>query len=173
MIEILKLKNNIALSSRDDLEALLPQIYRKNCECKELIESKFDPELETRAFVKYKKQIILEFFPYKGFGRLRYSVMRKALKNFKDISVNHKLIAELMMIHVEKGVEFTNAYGDIDDRFYDNIAGMYAKVLRYIAEHNLHTIFRQRCREVVEQTEGMGWGFHDGLGDLYHKYYTE
>ena len=172
-MKITELRNQITLLSRNDLEALLLQIYRKNSECKELIEAKVDPELEARAFEKYKKQIISEFFPDRGFGRLRYSVMRKALKNFKDISVNHKLIAELMMIHVEKGVEFTNAYGDIDDRFYDNIAGMYAKVLRYIAEHNLHTIFRQRCREVVEQTEGMGWGFHDGLGDLYHKYYTE
>ncbi len=172
-MKITELRNQITLLSRNDLEALLLQIYRKNSECKELIEAKVDPELEARAFEKYKKQIISEFFPDRGFGRLRYSVMRKALKNFKDISANHKLIAELMMIHVEKGVEFTNAYGDIDDRFYDNIAGMYAKVLRYIAEHNLHTIFRQRCREVVEQTEGMGWGFHDGLGDLYHKYYTE
>lgn len=172
-MKITELRNQITLLSRNDLEALLLQIYRKNSECKELIEAKVDPELEARAFEKYKKQIISEFFPDRGFGRLRYSVMRKALKNFKDISMNHKLIAELMMIHVEKGVEFTNAYGDIDDRFYDNIAGMYAKVLRYIAEHNLQTIFRQRCREVVEQTEGMGWGFHDGLGDLYHKYYTE
>ena len=172
-MKITELRNQITLLSRNDLEALLLQIYRKNSECKELIEAKVDPELEARAFEKYKKQIISEFFPDRGFGRLRYSVMRKALKNFKDISMNHKLIAELMMIHVERGVEFTNAYGDIDDRFYDNIAGMYVKVLRYIAEHNLHTIFRQRCREAVEQTEGMGWGFHDGLGDLYHKYYTE
>ncbi len=172
-MNITELKNNIALLSRDDLEALLLQIYRKNSECKELIESKFDPELETRAFVKYKKQIVSELFPYKGFGRLRYSVMRKALENFKDISTNHKLIAELMMTHIEKGVEFTNAYGDIDERFYDNIAGMYAKVLRYIKEHNLHTLFRQRCRIIVEQTEGIGWGFHDELGNLYYKYYTE
>jgi len=172
-MKITELKNKIAALSRDELEALLLQIYRKNSECKELIEIKFDSEVEARAFNKYKKQIISEFFPDRGFGRLRYSVMRMALKNFKDISTNHKLVAELMMTHVEKGVEFTNAYGDIDDRFYDNIAGMYAKVLRYITTHSLHTIFRQRCRDVVEQTEGMGWGFHDELGDLYYKYYTE
>jgi len=140
-MKITELRNKIALLSHDELEALLLQLYSKKSECKELIEAKFDPEVEARAFEKYKKQIISEFFPDRGFGKLRYSVLRKALKNFKDISTNHKLVAELMMTHVEKGVEFTNAYGDIDDRFYDNIASMYAKVLRYITAHNLHTIF--------------------------------
>lgn len=172
-MKITELRNKITLLSHDELEALLLKLYSNYSECKELIEAKFDPEVEARAFEKYKKQIISEFFPDRGFGRLRYSVLRKALKNFKNISTNHKLVAELMMTHVEKSVEFTNAYGDIDDGFYDNIASMYAKVLRYITAHNLHTIFRQRCRDVVEQTNGIGWGFHDGLGDLYHKYYTE
>ncbi len=49
--------------------------------------------------------------------------MRTALKNFRDISTNHELITELMMTHVEEGVAFTNEYGDIDERFYDNIPG--------------------------------------------------
>jgi len=172
-MKITELKNKIASLSRAELEALMLQLYRKNSECKELIEAKFDPELEARAFEKYKKQIASEFFPDRGFGRLRYSVMRKALKNFRESSTNHELVAELMMTHVEKGVEFTNEYGDIDERFYDNIAGMYAKALRYISDHNLHTKFKQRCQAVVDQTKGIGWGFHDELHDLYHNHHTE
>ena len=172
-MKITELKNEIALLSRAELEALLLQLYRKNSECKELIEAKFDPESEARVFEKYKKQIASEFFPDRGFGRLRYSFMRKALKNFKDISTNHELIAELMMTHVEKGVAFTNEYGDIDERFYDNIAGMYEKALRYITDHNLKTNFIQRCRAIVDQTRGIGWGFHDELGELYYSYFSE
>ena len=161
------LKKKIATLSRAELEALLLQLYAKNAECKELIEVKFDPDSEVRFFEKYKKQISSEFFPDRGFGKLRYSVMRKALKGFRDISTNHELITELMMIHVEKGVAFTNEYGDIDAKFYDNIAGMYEKALGYIAEHNLRSKFMQRCRAVVDKTKGMGWGFHDELRNLY------
>ena len=172
-MKITDLRNKITTLSRTELEALLLQLYKKNIECKELIEAKFDPDLEARASKKYKKQITSEFLPDRGFGRLRYSVMRKALKNFRDISTNHELVTEFMMIHVEQGVAFTNEYGDIDERFYDNIAGMYAKALRYIADYNLHTKFKQRCRAVVDQTEGIGWGFHDELHDLYLDYQAE
>ena len=164
------LKSKIATLSRVDLEALLLELYTKNAECKELIEVKFDPDSETAVFEKYKKQIVHEFFPDRGFGKLRYSVMRKALKNFRDVSTNHEFIAELMMIHVEKGVAFTNEYGDIDEKFYDNVAKMYAKAWRYIIEHDLKSKFLQRCRAVVDQTDGIGWGFHDELHDLYLYY---
>ena len=164
------MKSKIATLSRVDLEALLLELYTKNVECKELIEVKFDPDSEIAVFEKCKKQIVHEFFPDRGFGKLRYSVMRKALKNFRDVSTNHELIAELMMIYVEKGVAFTNEYGDIDEKFYDNIAKMYAKAWRYIIEHDLKSIFLQRCRVVVDRTDGIGWGFHDELHDLYLNY---
>ena len=172
-MKITELKNEIALLSRAKLEALLLQLYRKNSECKELIEAKFDPDSEARVFEKYKKQIASEFFPDRGFGRLRYSVMRTALKNFRDISTNHELITELMMTHVEEGVAFTNEYGDIDERFYDNIVRLYEKALKYITDHNLKTKFMQRCQAIVDQTEGIGWGFHDELGDLHDNCFTD
>ena len=54
----------------------------------------------------------------RGFGKLRYSAMKKALEDFRKLSNNPESIAELMISHVEYGVEFTNEYGDIDEKFY-------------------------------------------------------
>ncbi len=59
-MSITELKNKITSLSLAELEALLLQLYKKNLECKELIEVKFDPDLEARAFEKYKKQIASE-----------------------------------------------------------------------------------------------------------------
>lgn len=49
-----------------------------------------------------------------------------------------------MMPYVENGVEFTNCYGDIDERFYNNIAGMYEKSIDVILENSLENDFKDR-----------------------------
>ncbi|MFV9677365.1 MAG: DUF6155 family protein [Methanosarcinales archaeon] len=172
-MKLKEIKEHLSVLPRHELEKMIVELYKKNQESRELIELKFNPASEIDAFEKYKKQIIYEFFPDRGFGKLRYSVMRKALKNFTDLSKNHELIADLMMTHVESGVKFTNEYGDINERFYDNIAGMYMKVLRYITKHDLKADFKMRCKAVVMDTKGIGWGFHDELDDLYSEYYGE
>lgn len=50
---------------------------------------------------------------------------------------------------------------------------MYEKALKYITDHNLKTKFIQRCRAIVDQTKGIGWGFHDELRELYYNYFIE
>jgi hypothetical protein len=49
--------------------------------------------------------------------------------------------------------------------------GMYEQALKQITAHKLQDSYESRCRKVVRDTSGMGWGFHDGLSDLYHTYF--
>lgn len=172
-MNITDLRRQLSALPQRELEDLIIEVCNKNKQFRELVEITFDPALENVAFEKYKKQIISEFFTARGFGKLRFSVTRNALKNFMDLSKNPELIADLMMTHVESGVNYTNEYGDIDERFYDNIAGMYVKVLRYIAEHDLKEDFIERCKAVVTSSDGIGWGFHDELYDSFYEYYSE
>ena len=72
-----------------------------------------------------------------------------------------------MLFYVEQGVKFTNAYGDIDEPFYNSMESMYAKALELITKYDLKDVFYPRCRRIVDDTSGIGWGFHDTLGDLY------
>jgi len=41
-----------------------------------------------------------------------------AIKEFQKISSIPENIAELMLFYAEIGVEFTNTYGDIDEKFF-------------------------------------------------------
>lgn len=160
--------------SKEELIRLLVELYKKNQENKELIGSKFDPNVEIIVFEKYKEQIIEEFFPSSDLPKYpRYSNLRRALKNFKDISSDPELIADLMITHVENGVEFTNTYGDIDEKFYNNIERTFLNLLKHLSKHDLLAEYKDRCLKIVTETSGIGWGFHDEITDLYSEFYLD
>lgn len=74
------------------------------------------------------------------------------------------------MIYVENGVDYTLTYGDIDALFYYNIVSMYAKIIDQVNEDEtaeLFDKFEERLEAAVSKTEGIGWGFHDTLAELY------
>lgn len=74
---------------------------------------------------------------------------------------------------MEQGVKFTNAYGDIDEAFYISIENTYEDALKLIAKNNLHDKFKERCENIISDTQGIGWGFHDTLSDYYEEHYGE
>lgn len=131
------------------------------------------PQNKEEILEKYKKIIVDEFFPERGYPTLRYSVAKKAISDYKKISEDNKSIAELMMIYVENGVEFTNTYGDIDGQFYNSISGMFVNLLEFISKNNLEETFKHRCRRVMEQSDGIGWGFGDFMVETYYNYFFE
>jgi len=72
------------------------------------------------------------------------------------------------MTYVENGVRFTRQYGDIDERLYDNVESALdelAALLRGEAR-GLYPQFRNRLARVEQMTDGIGWGFHDFVGDV-------
>jgi hypothetical protein len=102
--------------------------------------------------------------------QFKISDAKKAVNEFKKISTNEKLTIELMLYYVEMGIEFTNTYGDINEAFYNSVAAMYESVVSAINKQDDSKIcnnFKDRLKAVVEDTNGMGWGFHDELSDIY------
>ena len=79
-------------------------------------------------------------------------------------------LADIMLFYVEMGVKFTNAYGDIDEAFYCSMESMYEQAIKYICEQGLQEQFISRCAKIVEDTDGIGWGFNDTLYALYNEY---
>ena len=75
-----------------------------------------------------------------------------------------------MLFYVECGVIYTNAFGDIDEPFYNSIAGMFHDACVFIQKNNLETIFKQRCLKIVTDTDGIGWGFHDEVSEYYYNF---
>ena len=48
---------------------------------------------------------------------------------------------------------------------------MFESTLKFIQKQNLGKDFKARCRKIVDDTDGIEWGFHDQLGYLYDFYF--
>lgn len=93
-----------------------------------------------------------------------------AIKDFSNVSTNKGQIAELMIFTVECGVNFTLSYGDIDEKFYFTISSIFEQALKYIVDNRLEEEFVDRCSELTQSSQSIGWGFGDGMMDLYSDY---
>lgn len=118
---------------------------------------------------KYKSIIEHEFFPVSNRKDppTRLSVARKAITDLKKLTSSEVNIADIMVFYVETGVRFTNEYGNINEAFYISMESMYEKALDFIVNSGLDDIFNERLLAIVNDTDGIGWGFHDQLADLY------
>lgn len=78
-----------------------------------------------------------------------------------------------MLFYVETGVEFTNDFGDIDEGFYSSLETTYVSALTLMRKENFLDKFAHRAGKIVSDTNGIGWGFHDYLADVHHKFYAD
>lgn len=167
------LKRNLKGSSKEELIKEIVELFKKNSFVKDYYILKYDAESNSSVLDKHKAIVENEFFPKRGFGKARLSVARKSITEFKKLSQDKIQLAELMIFYVEMGVKFTNSYGDIDEPFYLSMESMYDKVVKFIINAKLEDLFNHRCLEIVNDTAGIGWGFHDQLSEIYYEHLAE
>jgi hypothetical protein len=100
---------------------------------------------------------------------MRLGEAKKEILNFKKLSMDELKTLDLMLFYVELGTEFTNSYGDIDAKFYNSMLSMYDKVVFECDKNEeFYNLFKDRLYSVVQKSEGIGWGYHDGLCEIYY-----
>lgn len=148
------------------------ELFHKFSEVKEFYQIKLSSSGNMELCEKYKMKIKNEFFPTRGFGKARLSVARKAVADFKKISTDIRSVADVMIYYAEMGVNFTNVYGDIDEPFYNSMESMYEESAKFVVENKIATSYIDRFRKMVDDTSGMGWGFHDTLESVFGEYFS-
>lgn len=148
-------------------------LYKKFPAVKDYYQNRMAPAAGQQLLEKYKASIQKEFFPIRGFGKLRLAVARKAITEYQKVSDSIPDRADLMLFYVEMGVQFTETYGDIDGPFYDSMETMYERAAKFVAKHKLKEQFAFRFEEIVRKTADMGWGFHDFLSQVYDEYFDD
>lgn len=172
-IHLKDLKQYLNQKSKEELINEISDLFGEFENVKDYYATKINPDNAKQVLQKYKDIIKKEFFPSRGFGKARLSVARNAISDFKKVTNSKKELADIMIFYVEIGVEYTNTYGDIDESFYNSMENMYEKALKYIFDQGLQEQFIDRCEKIVKDTSGIGWGFHDTLGDMYYEYFEE
>lgn len=173
LLSVTEVKKIFKEKSKDELTELLVECYKNNPLVKEYITAKFGSKDNlNNIFEEYKKKIYDVFFPKNMRFDLKISNAKKAVSDFKKLCNDKKLIIELMLYYVEMGVEFTNTFGDIDEAFYYSVASMFDSVVSAIndqADSRIYDDLKDRLRAVVDDTDGIGWGFNEQMCDIYYQ----
>ena len=166
----IQLENYLRTLTKEQLIQEIGDLYSTFKGVRELYELRLNPN-EGAILEAYKAQIRHQFFPKHGYGEPNLSVAKKAVSDFKKIRPAAHSVADMMLFYVEQGIKFTNAYGDIDENFYNSMETMYENALNFMDKNNLLDVFHRRCLQMVNETEHCGWGFHDQLAYFYRKYF--
>ena len=170
-MNISELKRKLKSKTQKELIDDIAILYKSFDVVKEYYQVQLSGDDES-VLQKYKEIIEHEFFPIseRKDPPARLSVARKAITDYKKLTGSDVNIADIMVYYVETGVRFTNEYGDIDEAFYISMESMYEKALKFIVDKKLTDIFNERLLAIVNDTDGIGWGFHDQLEYLYFHY---
>jgi hypothetical protein len=121
----------------------------------------------TAILKKYKKRINDQFFPSRGFGNLKYSVIKRAISDFKKVSDSEEDIITLLLYFVESGIGFIQAYGGIAENFYEHIEDAFEKAAKMVNKMDIEESYKKAYFEefkiLVDKADGIGYGLHDGL----------
>ena len=155
-----------------DKEALykeLQKLYSKIPEVKKYYEMELSPNTQ-KIVEQYKKKLKNEYFPSRGYGKARSGASRKIVTDFKKISVHNADLIDLWLYRTEMMVEFTMAYGDIDEAFYNSLASGFDAACILIQKNKLEKQYHIYCQEIMRSLADIGWGVYDDLDDIYNQY---
>jgi TusA-related sulfurtransferase len=166
-----ELKKQLKTYKAEELISIIVDCYKSSDDVKKYIHVMLDPEsAENQLFDEAKIKISRQFYPERGDPKLKLAEAKKAISEFNKLCSNPVRTLDLMIYYVEVGVEFTNDYGDIHEPFYNSMESMYQNVLNKIRtekDQGLYNLYRDRLKAIVENTDGIGWGFHDQLDEMF------
>jgi hypothetical protein len=166
-----KISKYLESLSKEELIDEIKKLYKLFPDVREYYQVELLEGGEEELLKRYKKIVRDEFLPDRGWGDAKLSVARKAVNDFIKLSRNSLNAADMMIHYVEIGVKYTNAYGDINEPFYASMEKMYQKAAEYVIENRIEYNFTSRFKKIVEDTNGMGWGFYDDLRDMFLEFF--
>ena len=156
-----------------DLRAALREVHDSFPEVKAFFAARSGPTGTSDALASARAAITDEFYPSRGYGKARASVVRRVLASFARITRDPTMRADLLLHHVELGVRFTNDFGDIDEAFYSSIETSFRQATTLLTTPALQKAFYKRCHAAVRDSDGIGWGFHDELENIFSSCFPE
>jgi hypothetical protein len=157
-------REKLAAFPKPALVAIIKDLYDVSAENRGFLDARFQfEEANGTTLESYRKKIVEQFYPARGFGKLKLGDAKKAVRVYRKATGDNRGTAELLMTFVENGTDFTRDFGDIDERFYTNVESALDDLMELIREDpkQLYPIFAKRLAEVDRKAEGIGWGFGD------------
>ncbi len=166
----MSLKKYLNQYPKEELILQITELHKKFKDVKSYYEVSMNPN-SIKVKEEAKKKITKCFSLNINVGApLNLREARKIITDFKKLSLPDENVIDLMLHYVERGIIYTNSFGDIDMPFYNSVAGMSYDACMLIQKNNLQGSFNDRCLKMCKDTKGIGWGFHDELCFYYEKF---
>lgn len=167
-------KRNIKSFNNAQLLELIGDLYRLSENNKEFFHARFS--LSEDPLESYKRIIQNAIHPYlEDSETLDIERAEDAIERYSKAIDDVKGETELMVFFVECGNNFTLSYGDIDDEFYDSMLRMHERAIQNVTKLSTEEqkIFKELLHEIMDSASGIGWGYHDGLRELYYESFPD
>lgn len=164
-----ELKKQLKTMSQEELIDLLCKVYKGSKQAQALVDVALCGDAAEQALLSaYKKRV------HDAFWGKQYSLKkaRDAVLEFNKIAKNVENAAELMLYHVECGVDFTCEYGDIDEPFYGSVESMFSNFVTTVNHMDTADYYQrnaERILGIIRKADDCGWGFPYTLMELYHE----
>ena len=157
-----QIKKVLAEKSKQELLKEISILYKKFPQVKEYYQvqtTAVDEVLE-----KYKTIIEKEFIDGKtrGLPKARFNVAKKAISDFKKLSSEPDLLADLMLTFFASVSSFNSEFAPDGEKFYTIPEDMFEEVLQLIKENNLESKYQTKAYEIVANATD-GWGHFEAL----------
>lgn len=137
-------------------------LYSAKKDAKEYLEYVTNPD-DNKMLEHYQAIIVKEFFPTRGEPKVRFSVCRKAVSNFKQLNPEPALLSDLMVTLVEPACLYTDENGDMDEPFYTSLETNFVAAVKHITKHYQKTQFKYRLIKCGKLTKYCGYCLYDSL----------
>ena len=168
------IKTPIEQFKKSELVSLIRDLYRLSPENKDFFHTRFATGEDPLP--RYKKIIQDAIHPYlEDHEPLEIEKANDAINRYSKAVDDPIGEAELRIFYVECGNNFTLSYGDIDEDFYDAVLDMYESAIETILETppDKQKEFQKRLKAIMVSASHIGWGYGDGLGDLYYEVFSD
>jgi len=150
------------------LVRLLKELYDASAVNQAFLAARFSQQgVSAEMREPYRKKIIRQFFPKRGFGKLDLRLARQAISNYRRATSDIAGTLDLMLTYVEQGTRFTKEYGDIEESFYNSMESVLSEAIKLVSSRpELYEQSRDRFIGLRRATNGIGWGYGDNVSDM-------
>ena len=168
------LNKYLANMTNDHMESFILDMYSNSKSVAEYVDHLLNPDKGSEGLIKYKKVIEKEFYPKNPLkASLKYSVAKKAIKDFASLKPEPIYLAELMLYLPELASKYSYEFGDISEQYYISAENNFDLALSYIAKNGLLTHFKEQSKKCLQYASECGYGFDDSMNDIYDTYYID
>ena len=152
--------------SKPALLVLLKDLYDASPDNRDFLQARLQAEESGgEALENYRRKIVEQFFPARGYGKLKLADARKAIRAYRKATGNLTGTIDLMLTYVENGTEFTREFGDINESFYNSLESVLNEMAQLLMREGseLYPRFRERVQHLSTHAGHIGWGYGDAL----------